>query len=530
MEDCNVGDLYGWVDPRVKRYVSQFDDEESVRLLGSDSWVRVGSGIKIELLPCERDDRVCHRRDDWSFFFMYSCLFTELGVRLPFTDFECGVLYWLNCAPTQLHPNSWGFVRAFEVLMELLECPPSLRLFFSLFQAKGVNRGLWVNLSSYPCRAVFGLYKSSFKDFKSMFVKVRSVPEDFPFYLNEHLVERFSLFWCSEPYQALDVDDRLPDDDIVMDFLFKSLGPKGSLSVAEMLKWDTDRQAVYDHIGEKAPAITTTSLKLFFNQCKKGEKEISSNVGKGPAVLIHHGLGQKQKRKRGQGQGSLAEVLEGKGESSMILQMVESAYESQKRLHRYDENMHARSLWAKLYPFGTMADELCCFPDDMKMIDEVGRAGVSRFLQVIGARIVSIGRTQELTLDREQNEASRVEELSGIIQKKVQKIAELSASMEKKELELADERNLQKTSSEKLKILESENDQFFARIKELEGGIYEAFAQGFERAVSQVKVLYPEADSSKLDVMKVVVNGELIEDEAVAGSESEGSSIGDKAD
>ncbi|XLT88453.1 hypothetical protein HN873_010206 [Arachis hypogaea] len=293
-----------------------------------------------------------------------------------------------------------------------------------------------------------------------------------------------------------------------------------------MLKWDTNRQAVYDHIAERAPAITTAGLKSFFNQRKKGEKEVSSNAGKGVAALIHPG--PKHKRKRGQAQGSLAEVLEGKGESSMILEKVESAYKSQKRLHGYDENEHARSLWAKLYPFSTMADELCCFPDDMKMIEEVGRAGVSRFLQVIGARIVAIGRAQELALDREQMEASRVEELSGIIQEKDQKIAELVASMEKKELELADEKKLQKSLSEKLKVVESENDQLSARVKELEGGVYEAFAQGFDRAVSQVKVVCPEADPSKLDVMKVVVNGELVEDEGAG--ESEGSSIGDKAD
>ncbi|XLU82021.1 hypothetical protein S245_005441 [Arachis hypogaea] len=163
-------------------------------------------------------------------------------------------------------------------------------------------------------------------------------------------------------------------------------------------------------------------------------------------MIAQCGPGPRSKRKRGQAKGSLAEVLDGKGESSLILQMVESAYKSQKRLHGYDENEHGRSLWAKLYPFSTMADELCCFPDDMKMIDEVGRVGVSRFLQVIGARIVAIGRSQELALEREEKEATRVEELSGIIQKKDEKIVELYSFIEKKELELAEEQKLRKSS------------------------------------------------------------------------------------
>jgi len=40
------------------------------------------------------------------FFFLYSFLFSDLHVALPFGDFIMGVLRELNIAPSQLHPNT----------------------------------------------------------------------------------------------------------------------------------------------------------------------------------------------------------------------------------------------------------------------------------------------------------------------------------------------------------------------------------------------------------------------------------------
>ncbi|XP_020959112.1 uncharacterized protein LOC110262726 [Arachis ipaensis] len=152
-----------------------------------------------------------------------------------------------------------------------------------------------------------------------MYVKVRSVPEEFPFYLNEFLVEKFPLSWCSEPVQALDVDDRSVDDQLVMEFLFEKLGPKGLLSVSELLKWDSDREAVLRYLGEKVPTITTAGLKSFFNQRKKAEKESSAtNADKGPVIQPEAAL--KSKRKRGFAKEKFAEAFLKEGESSVELQ------------------------------------------------------------------------------------------------------------------------------------------------------------------------------------------------------------------
>ncbi|XLU19261.1 hypothetical protein S245_055327 [Arachis hypogaea] len=56
-------------------------------------WVRKGSQIKIEVLPCKESDCVCEKLRDWPYFYLYSCLLTKLGVRLLFSNFQCGVMF-----------------------------------------------------------------------------------------------------------------------------------------------------------------------------------------------------------------------------------------------------------------------------------------------------------------------------------------------------------------------------------------------------------------------------------------------------
>jgi len=66
-------------------------------------WILLGSILS--LLPTES---VCMGRPgiDPPSFYMYSCLFSDLHVSLPFDKFTMGVLRALNVAPTQIHPNT----------------------------------------------------------------------------------------------------------------------------------------------------------------------------------------------------------------------------------------------------------------------------------------------------------------------------------------------------------------------------------------------------------------------------------------
>lgn len=64
---------------------------------------------------CSVIDNICHGRErhDSNFLFMYGCFFLDCHVRLSFDKF-IGVLCVLNVTPTQLYPNSWGYLVFFN--------------------------------------------------------------------------------------------------------------------------------------------------------------------------------------------------------------------------------------------------------------------------------------------------------------------------------------------------------------------------------------------------------------------------------
>ncbi|KAL4306709.1 hypothetical protein AHAS_Ahas16G0205400 [Arachis hypogaea] len=98
--------IYNWVHVDVKHRASAYCDNESLHELKALKLVKDDSAIGLEILPCGNNERVCERRGDWAYFYMYTPYFTELHLKFPFSDFECKVLTQLNCALSQLHPNS----------------------------------------------------------------------------------------------------------------------------------------------------------------------------------------------------------------------------------------------------------------------------------------------------------------------------------------------------------------------------------------------------------------------------------------
>jgi hypothetical protein len=72
-----------------------------------------------EILLPKNADRICSRfpRDR---FPMYEAIFKEVGFRLPFSSFQISVLEWLEVCPSQLRPDCFAYMMAFESVCSFL--------------------------------------------------------------------------------------------------------------------------------------------------------------------------------------------------------------------------------------------------------------------------------------------------------------------------------------------------------------------------------------------------------------------------
>ncbi|GAU27966.1 hypothetical protein TSUD_146840 [Trifolium subterraneum] len=133
------------------------------------------------------------------YFYMYTHVLQTLNFWLPFSNFECQMLRVMNVAPCQLHPNSWAFLKAFQVVCDYLEIVPTAGVFFSFFQVRNVSPHSLVSISSQPNKGRFSLYASNFKNYRDTFVRFHC-GNGFPALMfdasGNHL---FPFYWSSAP-------------------------------------------------------------------------------------------------------------------------------------------------------------------------------------------------------------------------------------------------------------------------------------------------------------------------------------------
>ncbi|RDX87039.1 hypothetical protein CR513_31532, partial [Mucuna pruriens] len=142
------------------------------------------------LQPCQPNESVNGQPspNEAPFFFFYEPVFLKLGIKLPFTAFERSVLRALNVTPSQLHPNSWAFVRAFELLCEDWDRVPSLGVFLWFFSVKKFSKVGWLSLRGRPRRK---LLKS--------FLEISQGKSGPNILADQSGTPYFPLYWTSQP-------------------------------------------------------------------------------------------------------------------------------------------------------------------------------------------------------------------------------------------------------------------------------------------------------------------------------------------
>ncbi|RDX96583.1 hypothetical protein CR513_20720, partial [Mucuna pruriens] len=203
--DSLANGAYSWVDLEVLRVSSVLTKSGS--LLGMASAICRPRTWSVTVTACRSEEAVCMSSAEASrpFFYLYDTLHSRLGIKLPFTHFERSVLRALNVAPTQLHPNSWAFVRAFELLCEDLGKAPSLGVFFWFFAPRKTDRVGWTSLRNRPKRSLLRPFSESYKGFKDRFFRVAPQNPNSRLLVDREGRQHFPLQWTRRPTVSISV-------------------------------------------------------------------------------------------------------------------------------------------------------------------------------------------------------------------------------------------------------------------------------------------------------------------------------------
>lgn len=95
---------------------------------------------------------------------MYEIVFREMGFRVSFTDFLISDFNHLELAPSQLHPNSIAFLRAFELTCQHLNIRVIVSLFIYYFTVqRKTEHGRWGWVSLKHSKRLFRPFSDSLK-------------------------------------------------------------------------------------------------------------------------------------------------------------------------------------------------------------------------------------------------------------------------------------------------------------------------------------------------------------------------------
>ena len=119
-------------------------------------------------------------------------------MRLPFHEWQCGVLREINCAPTQIHPNGWAAMQAFHLICSAAGLTPTAHVFMHFYKLRPTKSKGWISFVTSD-RKYLKLYSDSFKNFKNGFFKVVIGENGRSLFFDGAGRPKFSFYWTSYP-------------------------------------------------------------------------------------------------------------------------------------------------------------------------------------------------------------------------------------------------------------------------------------------------------------------------------------------
>jgi hypothetical protein len=229
---------------------SKYHSQDMIDALrGAIKFSSSGKECDVIIEPVGREDLVTiFNPKPPHYFLMYGVVVQTFNLWFPFTQFEVSLLQTLNIAPIQLHPNSWGFAKAYQLVCLALGITPSLGVFFSFYHLKHIIPGRLVSLCALPNRTLFALYASNFKGYLDSFYRIRGGPNRPDVMYDSDGSSLFPFYWSSNPrlVKGSEGENLSPFEVETVDFL----GSFNVLSTKELVRLEANPQGVIDYLSK----------------------------------------------------------------------------------------------------------------------------------------------------------------------------------------------------------------------------------------------------------------------------------------
>ncbi|MED6191756.1 hypothetical protein PIB30_003559 [Stylosanthes scabra] len=398
-------------------------------------------------------------------------MFTEFGVRIPFSSFQQRLLQRCFVAQSQFHPNAWSSIRCFELVTEYLELPQDPEVFLYLFTVFSPNA-------------------------EGRYFKVFPVGDHPPFWLTlERDAGRFPSYWSKDAgLNYIPVSYKSEDGRREKDIGTPSLGYAGESSRFGVVGGTATQVEVSSPIQEEGPEQQVEVIPSPPSR-KRGNDETTA--------------AQKRPRVFDGSQRDLCPIDRSFDASGFI----ESNFlgpRALEALHDYDPMESTRWVqWAMLRsatilksvePRLTMANqwERRCtqLSEEMKLLDQ-RRADLEKEKASAEAAKSKVEKDLEVALGASKEKDSEVQRLK---EREVNLLTELEALKK----QVIDE----KARADKAEASLTETEQARQELIELAKDSVKATEDNLKE---QILVLSPDFDVSLLGAWKEVVDGKIVD-------------------
>ncbi|QCD78997.1 hypothetical protein DEO72_LG1g2634 [Vigna unguiculata] len=122
----------------------------------------------------------------------------DLLLTVPFNDWQMVVLREINCALTQIHPNAWASMQAFNVLCRVIGLTPTMPIFLYFYKCPPTLTKGWISFIG-ALKSLVDLFLTLYKGFKTDFFKVSITRRGRKWFFDEVDRPKFPLYWTQLP-------------------------------------------------------------------------------------------------------------------------------------------------------------------------------------------------------------------------------------------------------------------------------------------------------------------------------------------